>query len=335
MKRNLIKILKENHKQHFFYSEKFDFAYCNVKKVGSTYWTKLFVVLEYGVQSGEQLYNISRADIHKQNYKFRSFLSKIIEEERKTVLVTRDPYSRLYSAYVDKIFLSFRQIEMLQPITAKKQCFYNTSFQEFLDMIIEITKLGNTLDPHFRPISSLCEPCKVNPFLLVKQETFESDVAFAMKSVGVDVDTYEFLVLTLEDQRAEFAIPGIVKSIYNLLKTTKKENCFTWDDVSRRVWKSFQIQGYLDKNVDFPKDKLHSESLQSNDSYVTDIILRTISENRMSSEMSKAQRYEFLCDAYREIPAGTLTEIQNIYQEDFTLFGYNNQPPCYGEFIKG
>jgi len=47
----------------------------------------------------------------------------------------------------------------------------------------------------------------------------------------------------------------------------------------------------------------------------------------LTKDESRRQRKKYLTSAYREISAGTLEGIKQIYRADFELFNYDTSPP--------
>ena len=320
----------------YLYSPKYNFSYCKVPKVGCSFWTQAFTVLRKGADVAEDVFGMPRNLVHKRlsSSNHVPFDSNDRRQSR-SVLISRDPYSRLYSAFVDKIFLpadptrAGKIVRRQRDVTDNVVCGTDITFQEFLNEILKTAYEKKSLNRHWAPIISLCDPCNVNIFALVKQESFSSDVEFALKEIEIATDEFEAIHDALHDHRIESTVPGIV---YTVLKPTSgKKSCKTKTDVAKGIWISFQIQGYLRDNIPFPADIIDSDK-QIDPKFLTDLILKTIKDNLLTTEESKKQRHRFLVNAYNNIDKKTIEGIQEIYKQDFAMFNYSIEPPSEREF---
>ena len=256
----------------------------------------------------EKVFGMSRKSVHHALTPGR-----VSEAMRKshTVLISRDPYTRLYSAYVDKLLLP------PQPMKTKFDdvtCGNQLSFENFLQEISKNAHKGIGFNQHWAPIVSICGPCSVNPFEVVKLESFSTDVEHILENVGVAPDEFEVIQGALHDHRIESTIPGIVRTILSM-----KLVCETKMDVAKDLWLSFQIQGYIRDDVSFPVEKIKSEEYVNHE-FLTDVILETIRINPISPEESKEQRNRYLVKAYQNIDRITVEDIQNLYKK--RLYGF-------------
>jgi hypothetical protein len=211
----------------------------------------------------------------------------------------------------------------IRNITDNSQCPFNVTFEEFLDWIILDGKRGATLNRHWAPIVSLCRPCDLNAFILVKQESFSADVEFVLRQVHVEQGKFKYIVTALHDHRIELTIPGIIHTIYGRMNNRKVKSCLTYPSLVMRIWTSLQIQGY----IEFPEEKFvfHSRVMES--SYLSDIVLETIREHPLTSQQTKLQRHRYLYNAYSSIKLEIIQGIQDLYKQDFEIFGYSKSSP--------
>ena len=136
------------------------------------------------------------------------------EQAPRTVLVSRDPYSRLFSAFIDKLFLPMYYSSAVAIVQRQRQsndsCANDITFEEFLTDIIDNVRKGHKLDIHWTPIVNLCKPCSVHAFALIKQETFTTDVEYVLKEVGIANDEFKVIYNALHDNKIETTMHGIV-----------------------------------------------------------------------------------------------------------------------------
>ena len=317
----------------YYYSPEYDFNYCKVPKAGCSFWTQVFTILRKGKDESDKIFGMARKALHtklkKQNTaKFNS------KERRKSqsILVSRDPYSRLFSAFIDKMFLPLFYHGAIEIVKRQRNlpgdaltCANDITFQEFLNDTIQKAYQGRTLNRHWAPIISLCNPCQVNAFALVKQESFSTDVEYALKEIGIAKQEYEVIHDALHDHRIGSTIPGIVQTVLKLSYSSRR--CMTKIEVASRIWKSFQIQGYLKDDITFPYDIIDTEDKAKSAKYLSDVILKTIRDNPLTSEESKRQRRRALVTAFKSVGKRTIKYLQDIYKQDFILFDYTFDPP--------
>lgn len=314
----------------YYFSREYNISYCKVPKVGCTFWTQVFAILQMDSDDFKHIFEVSRAAVHARFGKLATtpFGSERIQNSR-TVLVSRDTYSRLFSAFIDKIFIqpytsraqhvAKQQLEMPKHESA---CTFKVQFQEFLRDIIETTRRGGTLNRHWAPIFSLCRPCDGNVFALVKQESFSADVEYILKINGVSGYRYDAIYDALHDHKTESTIPGIVQEVLR-----KNIACIDRLEIAKRIWVSLQIQGFIKHDIEFPFRSLRSERKTLNASFYSSVILQTIKWNPLTTRESREQRRQSLVNAYARVDSEIIEGIKDIYKQDFILFNYSFEPP--------
>ena len=322
--------IKAKRTPQYYFSEEYNFSYCKVPKIGCSFWTQMFAVLKNGSQVARNVFNVPRPYIHRllgPQYKLKYHSS-----ERKgspSVLTARDPYARLYSAYVDKIFLSLFPAEVLnikkRLQNTNTKCANNVSFEDFLKSIVNATFEGKPVNRHWAPISSLCDLCNENVFAIVKQETFATDIEYTLKNLDVDEDEFQVIQDALREHTAERTIPDIIEEV--LKYGFQRIICKTDIEIARDLWKTFQIQGYLRDDIPFPERLVTSENGKLSPEWFTDLVLRTIRDNPLTGKQSNEQRHRALVKAYTNVDKLTLNALVDIYKLDFHLFGYTDEPP--------
>ena len=318
----------------FMRSGNYNFTVCKVAKVGSTFWVQLMSVLEQGIEAGKSLFSKMRSRVHSATAALRTTRDRSRKE--RTILISRDPYSRIFSAYIDKIYLPimFAMNYHIRHLpydgrVLNENCPVDVTFQEFLEYTVNVAKRGGSYDHHWAPISAYCHPCEVKPFLLVKQESFAKDVEFVLHAVNVTQEENALILGALKGHRIDLTLPGLVETIYGYAKNINVRSCLGWLNVAERVWESFKIQGYVRRDVPFPSERFTSLNQYQSAEYLSRVILDIIRENPMSSTDSKQQRHEYLCRAYEDIPSDVINALQQIYQYDFLVYNYSTSPPCW------
>ena len=318
---------------NYLYSSKYNFSYCKVPKVGCSFWTQVFAILRKGSNASNEVFGLARSAVHGAlggaDY---TYFKSITRRNSRTVLVSRDPYSRLFSAFIDKMFLPLMYGEAVGIVKRQRtshkrnlSCANDITFEEFLSDIVDSAREGKSLNPHWAPIFSLCNPCDVNTLSLVKQETFSADVEYVLKEVGVNKDEFDVIYDALHDHRIDATIPGIVATVTSRGKSV--ENCMDRIEVARRIWVSFQIQGFIKEDIPFPTNIINSNKKAKNPDFLTNVILETIKKHPLSPNDAKLQRRRALVRAFDGLSKNILDKVKQLYRQDFILFDYSFKPP--------
>ena len=332
--REVLKNVTNNRESQIIYSSRYNFSFCKVPKAGCSFWTQVFAILQNGAHTSKDVFGLAREDVHNVELGIVGYIDAKTNTKRniRTVLVSRDPYSRLFSAYIDKIFLPLRYdiavgIVQRQRTSQNRNvsCANDITFEEFLSDIVDRAREGNPLNRHWAPIVSLCNPCDVNVLSLVKQETFSVDVEYVLKEVGIANDEFDVIYDALHDHRIEASIPGIVTTVTERGKWFNR--CLDAIEVARRIWVSFQIQGYIKEDIPFPTNTINSNKKAKNPEFLTNIILDTIKKHPMAPNNAKIQRRQALVRAFDGLPKDILDEVKQLYKQDFILFDYSFEPP--------
>ncbi|KAK7465116.1 hypothetical protein BaRGS_00037695 [Batillaria attramentaria] len=149
-----------------------DLAMCLVPKTGSTMWKQILFYLDTN-QSGP-FFEVHFGDIHRRMNARRQQPDRILREGVVTAVFVREPYSRLFSAYVDKHFKPRENNWRVfgRPVVnyvrrtqaaVSKTCAGNVTFAEFVRYFIDSeTKPEAKLrrNGHYSPQSQHCGFCK-------------------------------------------------------------------------------------------------------------------------------------------------------------------------------
>lgn len=97
--------------------------YCKVPKCGSTFWMQVFLTLEK-IKSVEDVFGSGRNKYHTIAMNKTSTWDHVSSND-VIFHVTRNPYSRLYSVYIDKIYLpGFWKFTKKNKWKKRKRVFY-------------------------------------------------------------------------------------------------------------------------------------------------------------------------------------------------------------------
>ena len=325
-RRNFRDEFKFQKRSSYFLFTKFNVAYCKVPKVASTFMMEMFEILT----SGHSEVNQSRISVHSRTDVAQLNRTNIWP----TVTAARNPYSRLYSAYVDKILLPNMfnttkhikaQLAVNNVTVTGSGCPDDISFEEFLLYINLTARSPVILNRHWAPVNSLCHMCNNINRMIIKQETFTEDIEKLMGVLNVSESSASHVTDLMGKKRLHSTIPGIVKAVFSF--RPEFSDCLTDMQVMKKLWLSFQIQGYLNNDQRFPRESIEELPTKELADYFSEFVIKRAEESALTSETSKAQRDRYLTDAYASVSETTLEEIKRLYQADFIMFQYSMNPP--------
>lgn len=144
--------------------------YCPVEKVGTTFWRRFIYQLKEKSRFRHPFeINIERALGQKFQRPTNESRVEQFDNHFKFAFV-RNPYHRVLSAYVDKVFapnpmfwerFGKPAIELSRGNKAPA-CFHDATFQEFVRFVVRALQTKTSDDPHFNIASEMCQPCLLN-----------------------------------------------------------------------------------------------------------------------------------------------------------------------------
>ncbi|XP_025092196.1 carbohydrate sulfotransferase 9-like isoform X4 [Pomacea canaliculata] len=329
------------------------FLFCPALKVGSTFWRRLL----YALQTGRSIASPYDITIKKALETPHQHLSDVavglkmrVGDSSMTetltgdvavqrfldvvtkVMFTRQPYSKLLSAYVDKLYSpnpffwgkigrhivrKFRS----RPSAKSVACGHDVTFPEFVKYVIESQRSDKgKRDEHFMPVYEQCKPCDIPYDIIGKIESFKTDVALVMSEFGFNLSQSTFdswLQLSEVD-----AISDSITSPYGWRRHIVK--CLSWEEANRRIWRKMQIRGIIDKKEEFPRRNFSHFSYSP--SKFTQVVQESWDRFKRRNTSRSAQKTEALTSAYSLVPKEDLELLREYYLLDFDIFGYPSRP---------
>ncbi|XP_021367994.1 carbohydrate sulfotransferase 10-like isoform X2 [Mizuhopecten yessoensis] len=320
----------------FFQSMKLNISVCKVAKAGSTFWAIVFLIVEKGLPAYEA-FSIPRHRIHGISSSLSKSLHSSHEQLRtKGVVVSRDPYSRLFSAFVDKYHL-LRFVQAARSlaqslgkgyfITEAGKCGYKVSFQDFVDSVTTKALQGSKINRHWSPVYTMCRVCDVEYQYAIQQETLTRDTEYIIKQLNISNEIKTTLTQMFHGPGPNKTMEGVIQTMWSAIDSPAMRACCSNKlAYFMKMWEGFKMQGYIRTNVSFP-----FSSFQKNNSVnvegITKAVLAAMNTNPLSSTERKAQRRQALVQAYAGMPRRIIAQIQEMYRMDFHLFGYDANPP--------
>ncbi|XP_076453591.1 carbohydrate sulfotransferase 10-like [Babylonia areolata] len=345
---------------------------CWVPKVGCTFWKRIFFYLHDDAYSPwtskpvKSPFDIDRIFVHlhggkKKSLRFDDEREHDVIFHTRRVMFARDPWSRLWSDYVDKFVLPDswldhgKRILMLRDRLVhsdgrdstrhtwlaalsrqsgssgegrsptgndSKVCADDVSFAEFLHYALLVNH-----DAHWSPVHLTCNPCVFRPQLMGKFETFSRDASYVLHTSG------------LGDLLPDLSHSGHVRDEIQLLvdyhfrlweHRWELQACLDQVSVAHRLWRSFQLNGYLPQTSVFPREMLtrrlnHVPLLAARDLFTRYVISVSSAWPLNHSEWLNLRRTT-MAEAYRSVPQYLLHLVQDRFRLDFQLFQYDSAP---------
>ncbi|XP_076445538.1 carbohydrate sulfotransferase 13-like [Babylonia areolata] len=317
----------------FLVDQRHQLMYCFIPKVASSTMKRVFSILE-GKNRGQSLFNLSSRFIHRIRGSYTqmrpgtgSFLRRYHAVNKFTkFLIVRDPYERLFSAFVDRLFgisenlvKMTRLVKMPQSERQNRCAVMNLRFSHLVDYVTRFPPTG--MDQHYTPYFVSCFPCHISYDYISKMETFRSDVENVLTSVGVDSRE----VLGDEEKfntTSELSIlRDVSKRAFEIMKKNTSLNCFTKYQFLKRNWVTFQIRGYLSINDSFPWRKEAEVKNVTCEQFLQKVQAAYLGvTDRQAVQLQKDLAMR---EAYYSVPHHLLHKLQAVLQRDCDLFGYD------------
>ncbi|XP_053391782.1 carbohydrate sulfotransferase 12-like isoform X2 [Mercenaria mercenaria] len=313
------------------YDVKHKALYCPLCKLASTFWTRVFKMLDNNNKGRFTRHPfevpISQAPASKLHF---DILDQKIEKtvnakESFIFLFVRNPFNLLFSAFVDKIVGPNPSLWKLFKNTASAQaegtvtntCGADLTFEHFLRNIVQMYKLKHTLDCHVAKFDA-CQPCAVNYTFVAKIETFKADTFHIIYKFN-QTQTLEVFEHELSSLHADDAIHDSTSGPFSWKWGIIR--CITWPEALQRIWRKLQIRGIIGVNG-FPLTDNEANNI-AKEEFIA--LLEKTRFKTTSGERGWLKEQAFK-EAYRSVPFDVLDEIRTIYSNEFSLFDYNDSP---------
>ena len=291
--------------------------YCRVPKVGSTYLHEL-------KWHFAKLYNI---------FQSQHACHDVVP---KTFVIVREPYSRLVSAYFDKIVTiplwwrnfggfivkEFRGGDDISP--GHVGCGHDVSFDEFVRFFIFSETEETMQDPHLIPMYKLCDICHQHYDFIGKLETFTEDVKYIYKQINESADIgISSDVAKIESKCLNFA---------TLFKEQNYSECMDICEGHKRVWYGFQSMGLVPRNYNFPFSENRCRNLSG---WEFSEVTKKVYFGTKGKFDKHQQKDDFLRESYREVSLEVRLKLYSILKKDLDFFGYDPFPEnVFPEYYK-
>lgn len=327
--------------------------YCTAVKAGCTFWKRVFYVVNKENYEVGDFFNISRNVIHslprvevpldEDNHDWRHFPMRFS--------VARDPFSRLLSSYLDKAYLpNFWHIEMLPMVIHQKLDdaaspngdFLRSHFDNMAARFDHSFKASSTAgdrrcgkyvtfaefikggfkrdEPHWMPLSQICNPCKFNVTHLSYMETFAQDARSVLGHMG--------MAGLMDNQDKESEVNEELQTMVDYFFQMREEiahieNCASTKEIAYRLWNNFRWRGYIDPEVEYvPPPEDDSKKVKED-------LKRQLAAARvlgMKNEANmKAAKKDFYRKIYSTLSREMFEKLLEKFKMDVKLYGYEKK----------
>ncbi|KAK3093386.1 hypothetical protein FSP39_014876 [Pinctada imbricata] len=313
-------------------SAKHGFSYCLVYKAATTSWLRIIRFLNGESSEVRSPYDVGKHRVHY--YKIGKYIKyfnwkkdqKFLENSYR-VMAVRDPYTRLWSAYIDKFLLPdfwktrgqsvIRLVRKGRIDPTSARCGNDVTFKEFIDYVVlqDGAMKAWDQDKHWLPASAMCRQDIFQPHVVMKQENLSKDVPAVLTKLNLTwvLDRMTKINMT------EFEMNDQIQYVYKI----GGQKCANQQKLAELVWKAFQFNAYIPSDIPFPKEKFKGK-------FDANGVLKVLKEVRLNWSVTKQERKkqkrDALVAAYKTVPMETLHKLREIYMDDFKTFDYDPSP---------
>ncbi|XP_060081453.1 carbohydrate sulfotransferase 9-like [Ylistrum balloti] len=318
-------------KANMIYDEKSNLVFCDIPKAGSTFLKQVLHIVA-GHRHKKDPFSIEGSDVHR--IPFTTF-SKIPYDQALKRLVhsikflfVRDPYSRMLSGYVDKLYTNnyifwgktgkgIVENHRINASRLSKECGHDITFSEFIQHVIKSETSGNHRDPHWYPMFDACRPCSLEYDVIGKMESFKEDLENFLKSQNLQniVD-----ISNMNQGNDNVAVTVTVNRAFEAVRERPK--CIPLQHALVRAWKVLQIRGVLSPLSNFPYELIKNSPNITQPKF-QDIVVKEMKQTPMNQSQKAISRQQAMIHAYRSVSSEILKNFTTVFHPDFAVFGYD------------
>ena len=318
-------------KEHLTIDRKHKLVYCAIEKVGCTFWKRVFQILS-GSKNVSNPFHIQGIHAYEGYLTAKGMpfdkIHMILKSSTKFIFV-REPYERMFSGYVDKLFSpnaaywnyigtfianSFRK----NATQLSKVCGQDVTFEEFVRYFLHSQATNEKRDAHFVPNFEHCRPCEIDYEYIGKMESFEEDTFYLLKKFNLDN------LIKFDDFQKETEMDAIVDAVdYVYSMRGAISRCMDMREALLRAYRKLQIRGIISKEIPFPYPD--DEHIKITKDQFKQALLKAHAHSG-SPHTRKANRREAFIEAYSSLPPTLMAKLKQALSVDAHLFGYEPFP---------
>lgn len=257
----------------------------------------------------------------------RDFMDKSL-----SFMFVREPYGRLFSGYVDKLFspnVGFWKLIGAFGISVLRKhassvalkCGHDLTFSEFVKTVLYAEEHGLKRNGHFTPQYEHCDPCHYSYDVIGTLETLSQDTFYLLDRMGKP-NLKKSLEIDFRGQSLNDTIRDQVGMLFRYRKSY--HDCgVSFYEAQKRMWKKFQIRGVISKNSKYPIGQDQSETL-TKESF-TALIYQGIGD-AADKNVAKKNKNDALIEAFSTVDKKDMESLRKMFEPDCELFGYDCRP---------
>ncbi|RUS69011.1 hypothetical protein EGW08_023227 [Elysia chlorotica] len=245
-------------------------------------------------------------------------------QNSELVVFGRDPYRRIFSAWVDKLYSPnpFYWImwgRWAAPSRSSRKCDPNITFSQFVRLVVRPKGL-HYADVHLRPVSRECRMCDVQYTLVGKIESTTEDLEVLASRINVSM-----AFLRDPGYREASAVDTVLDAVEGAFSWRGNiQNCgVSLDRMGRSIWRKLQIRGVFDYMQLYPFKDGELRDMSAN-KFID--ACRAAIKRSTNMERLKRQKELAFVQAFSQVDDTDLEKIAQVYYNDFLLFGYEKKP---------
>ncbi|XP_055868291.1 carbohydrate sulfotransferase 11-like [Biomphalaria glabrata] len=313
-------------------SKKYKLTFCPAGKVASSFFTRYMMVMESNGTLTSP-YDIPIAEAGRERVSSLKSLNKsgnmlsFLQSSTKVVF-GRDPYSRILSAYIDKMFSpnpfywkhwGERTLKMLRIDKTKGRCASNVTFAQFL--VYALNDLRKT-DVHLMPVSTLCNMCGIIYDVVGKLETVREDLDYLSRKHNIS-SAFQYA----KDYKLSASNDVLYDSVTSAFAWKSDiKRCIGLDEMGLRIWRKLQLRGIIDSRISYPFKSGELENMTA-ETFIS-FCQEAIKASTDSAQLKK-QKVRVFMEAYGSVRNVLLQKISANYGDDFDMFGYDPTPDMF------
>ncbi|KAK7093134.1 carbohydrate sulfotransferase 9-like [Littorina saxatilis] len=284
-------------------------SYCPIPKTSSTTWKDIFAKIRGKMK----------------RLKIPGVIPPSKTPDVRFVFV-REPYSRLLSAYVDKLFSPHGMIwnttgrdviKNFRPNASSKslECGHDVTFPEFIKYVISMEESGEDYNRHFVLSHKFCALCDYHYDYIGHLETIQEDMPYILKAIQSPV--------TYSQTFDSVTIQKNTRMSLNRMKDAVSR-CIDVHEACIRLWKKWQIRGIIHTSQPFPLTREHTRDITPED-----FAKAALSAVARSGEVMerRGQKGEAAREAYSGVDMADRDKLQRLLAVDCHMFGFDPRPP--------